>query len=67
MSIAYRKRKKAIRDEKRRRKTIPGPKGLDSKGHIPVMAFYQMQADWEREITGPPIGTLEDLMKAQPL
>lgn len=46
MSIAYKKRKKAICDEKRRR----GPKRL-LFGQIPPEEFSMMQANWEREIT----------------
>lgn len=67
MSTSYRTRKKAIRDEKKRRKMIPGPNGLDSKGHIPEKAFSYLQADWHSKVIGPPIGTLEDLMKAKSL
>ena len=55
MSVAYKKRKKAIRDEKLRR----GTDAL-SFGRIPPKEFSMMQADWERGITGPPIGTLAD-------
>ena len=55
MSTAYKKRKKAIRGEKLRR----GTDAL-SFGQIPPGEFSMMQANWEREITGPPIGTLAD-------
>ena len=57
MSVAYKKRKKAIRNEKRRR----GPKGL-FHGSIPRHDFAMLQANWDREITSPPISTLEDLL-----
>lgn len=59
MSVAYRKRKKSIRDEKRRLAKIDG---LDSFGHIPEKTFHYLQANWYRKITGPPIGTLEDFI-----
>lgn len=57
MSIAYRKRKKAIRDYKR-----ANPDRLDSFGHVRSRDFAYLQANWEREITRPPIGTLQDFM-----
>ena len=60
MSTSYRTRKKAIRDEKRR----IGPKGL-IYGQIPEMDFYTLQANWHSKVTGPPIGTLADLMEAR--
>ncbi len=53
MTIAYRRRKKAIRAEKNRLMV----------NFIDVKKFAYLQAAWERQITGPPIGTLEDLMK----
>ena len=60
MSIAYKKRKKAIRDEKRRR----GPKGL-LHGQIPEMDFAMLQANWQREIDGPPLCSLADMVPMQ--
>ncbi len=55
MSIAYRRRLKTIRAAKRTQggKTIP-PK-----------TFAYLQVRWDREVTGPPIGTLEDLHRQQ--
>lgn len=44
MSVAYKKRKKAIRDEKRRR----GPERL-SFSQIPSKEFVMMQADWDEK------------------
>ena len=61
MSTAYRKRKKAIRDEKKRR----GPGGL-LYGHIPPKDFGYMQANWSRDNGPKPIGTLDQLW-TQPL
>ena len=58
MSTGYRTRQKAIRDEKRRR----GYGGLLYGQIIPPKDFHKMQADWDRGITGPPLGTLEDMM-----
>lgn len=46
MSIAYSKRKKAIRDEKRRRAPLSGPDGLDKFGHIPKAAFSELRKVW---------------------
>jgi len=60
MSISYKNRKKAIRDEKRRL----GRDGLEH-GQIPKKRFLEMQSEWRRKIDGPPIGTLEDLMRVR--
>jgi len=53
MSLSYRNRKKAIKRAKQRLEAVDR---LDPKGHIPQNVFNQMQADWMRKITGPPIG-----------
>ena len=64
MSTAYRKRRKRIRDLK---KALP-LKDLDGSNLIVMInpkRFTQLQADWDREVTGPPIGTLQDLVEAR--
>jgi len=55
MTIAYRRRKKAIRAEKHRLMV----------NFIDMKTFTYLQAKWHSKITGPPIGTLEDLMNEQ--
>lgn len=55
MSIAYKRRKKTIRD-------LKAQMGVNA---IPRKMFCQLQANWERQVTGPPIGTLQDLMDAR--
>jgi len=60
MSTSYRTRKKAIRDYK-----LAHPEKLDVFGHIQEIDFGYLRANWSREVTGPPIGTLEDLMRAR--
>jgi len=62
MSVSYRTRKKAIKRANQRLERVDA---LDPKGHIPENVFRQMQADWSRKITGPPIGALADLMEAR--
>ena len=57
MSTAYKKRKKAIRDEKRRL----GPKGL-FHGQIPTVDFCLLQANWQSKVDGPPICSLADMI-----
>jgi hypothetical protein len=57
MSTAYRKRKKAIRDAKRHYHNL--------RNVIPEKDFRMLQAQWRREVDGPPIGTLEDLLNAR--
>ncbi len=60
MSVSYRTRKKAIRDYK-----LKHPEKLDVFGRIRKTDFAYLQANWKRELTGPPIGTLADLMEAR--
>lgn len=60
MSLAYRNRKKRI---KRLKRTLPA-ESMEGP-HIKRSVFRQLQADWEREITGPPIGTLEDFVRGR--
>ncbi len=55
MSQGYKTRLKRIRDEKKHRAT----QGVFENA-IPLKDFRYMQAEWDREITGPPIGTLAD-------
>ena len=55
MSQGYKTRLKRIRDEKKHR-AVSGV----FENAIPAKTFHQMQAEWDREITGPPIGTLAD-------
>ena len=55
MTIAYRRRKKAIRAEKRRLNVAT----------IPRRQFLELQANWQRRVDGPPIGTLQDLVEAK--
>jgi len=55
MTIAYRRRKKRIQQEKRK---------LKWTRHIEPKNFVLMQANWRREVDGPPIGTLAQIMGA---
>ena len=55
MSRSYKTRQKAIRHAKRH---------YEGK-NIPERDFIMLQAQWRREVDGPPIGTLADLISAQ--
>lgn len=52
MSLSYQRRKKVIRAEKKQRGT----------NFIPEKEFRQLQADWERQVIGSPICSLQDLI-----
>jgi len=52
MTIAYKRRKKAIRAEKNR----------VGENFIEPVKFGLLQANWQSKVDGPPIGTLEDLI-----
>ena len=56
MSIAYQNRKRAIAAAKR-----TNPEWCNG---IPLKDFRYMQANWERQITGPPLGTLADFLSS---
>lgn len=56
MTIAYRRRKKAIKIEKRK---------LKWSSFIEPKDFAYLQANWQRQVNGPPIGTLEQLVGVQ--
>lgn len=58
MSRSYKTRQKAIRDAKRRIGTDAGT----FCNQIKPSLFHMLQADWRRQIDGPPIGTLADLV-----
>jgi len=60
MSTSYRTRLKAIRDYK-----LKNPEKLNVFGQIPANDFYTLQANWHRKVTGPPLGSLDDIIKAQ--
>ncbi len=53
MSYAYRRRKKRIKEAK----------SHYQDGKIPPKHFAMLQAQWHREVTGPPLGTLEDFVR----
>ena len=53
MSLSYRRRKKRIKAEKRK---------LERTSHIEPKNFVLLQANWRREVDGPPLGTLAQMM-----
>ncbi len=55
MSVSYKQRKKAISDAKRHY----------DDGKIPPQDFAMLQANWRREIDGPAVGSLADLVAAR--
>ncbi len=55
MTIAHRRRGKAIRREKRRLGVT----------RITAKDFGYLRAKWQRRVDGPPIGTLADLLVIQ--
>ena len=57
MSRSYKTRQKAIRDAKRRIGTEAGM----FVNQIKPKVFQMLQAQWRRDIDGPPIGTLADM------
>ena len=56
MTIAYRRRKKRIKAEKRK---------LEKTSHIEPKNFVLLQTNWRREVDGPPLGTLAQMMGAK--
>ena len=56
MTISYRRRKKRIKAEKRK---------LEWTNHIEPKNFVMLQANWQSEVDGPPLGTLAQMMGAE--
>ncbi len=56
MTIAYRRRKKRIKAEKRK---------FEWTSHIEPKNFILLQTNWQNEVDDPPIGTLAQMMGAK--
>ena len=52
MSIAYKKRKKAIREAKRQH----------PEGKLSLKEFRELQASWQRAVDGLPLCSLADIL-----